>query len=158
MPNTINAESQSVNSILNDDNLSVEQKRVLLEERMANLPEEQRKELEALKQMDKLDYATMGIAGAMPSVIKKILPSTTGFLNRAFGKHLQGLSFGLRPLAKNPIVKGFYESTTQPIIKEGILKSYDAVKSIPQDVQDNTRVAEYELWKLMTPKIPHVDY
>jgi len=169
MPNKLNAESESVNSILNDDNLSISQKRILLEEMMANLPEEQRKELEGLKQMSDLDWAATALTPALSRalsvrnlkhIIKENTPKPVIHSIKKVKEHLDKAipnAFNNIYAAKIAAIGSVLKSDVlQTLGKESVKRGSNAVE---HEAKDKAKTIEYEAYKmLMPPKIPYVDY
>jgi len=153
MPNDL--ENTIIDSILNDESLSMDQKRRLLEERIANLPPKQREKLENLKHMSELGYLFLTIN---PVLAQRIPQAQWGEIGAKITKQAK------QPLIKNAhglgkwIWEGLGEgaleirnSIIQEVLKEGATQTWEGVKETAKDLEWETR-------KLLSPKIPYIDY
>jgi hypothetical protein len=150
-------ESTMVNSIMNDENLSTEQKRKLLEERMANLPPEQRKELEKQKHMSKLDWVLMGLMPGANWATRKIIKHVPKEVVELIPKKMvdkahkiinnKSLLFETGQVAK--------DNSIQEMAKQGIIRGGEEAEKI---INNTEKELEYEARKLLYPKIPYIDY
>jgi hypothetical protein len=151
MPNDL--ENTMIDSILNDESLSMDQKRRLLDERMANLPPEQREKLEALKQMDDLDWGLLALMPGANWASRKIFEHAR--LPKIVQDNLSKLhKFQNTKSTLFEIGQGLKDNAVQAGLKETITRGNEAVKELPHKKQE----LEYEILKLAQPKIPYIDY
>lgn len=160
-------ESTMVNSILNDDSLSMDQKRRLLDERMANLPPEQREKLENLKHMNELGYLFLTIN---PALAQRIPAAQWGEIGAKIAKNSGSITLPKNTLRwfGEGVGEGALETRNNLIqegAKEGIMQAWEGVKetakeipSIPENTKRIKEELELEARKLLSPKIPYVDY
>jgi hypothetical protein len=160
-------ENSIADSIMNDKSLSIEQRRMLLEERMANLPPEQREKLEEQKRMNNLGYLFLGIN---PALASRIPQAQWGEIGAKIAKNSssitlpknilrwlgEGAGAGALETRNNLIQEGVKKGIMQA--GEGIKETIKEIPNIPKNTKLIKEELEYETGELLRPKIPYIDY